>query len=47
MRRELDIIRADLYANAVRLGGRDVGRLLAAAEYAASIGLDVWMGPEL
>jgi hypothetical protein len=47
MRRELDIIRADLHANAVRLGGRDVGRLLAAAEYAASIGLDVWMGPEL
>ena len=47
MRRELDIIRADLHANAVRLGGRDPRRLLAAAEYAASIGLDVWIGPEL
>jgi len=47
MRRELDIIRADLHANAVRLGGRDPRRLLAAAEYAASIGLDVWLGPEL
>lgn len=47
MRRELDIIRADLHANAVRLGGRDQRRLLAAADYAASIGLDVWLGPEL
>jgi hypothetical protein len=47
MRRELDIIRADLHAKAVRLGGRDTGRLLAAAEYAALIGLDMWLGPEL
>jgi hypothetical protein len=47
MRRELDIIRADLHANAVRLGARDPRRLLAAAGYAASIGLDVWLGPEL
>jgi hypothetical protein len=36
MRRELDIIQSDLHANAVRLGGRDPGRLLEAAEYAAS-----------
>jgi hypothetical protein len=47
MRRELDIIRAGLHANAVRLGGRDPRRLLAAADYAASIGLNVWLGPEL
>ncbi len=47
MRRELDIIRTGLHANAVRLGGRDPGRLLAAADYAASIGLNVWLGPEL
>jgi len=47
MRRELDIIRADLHANAVRLGGRDPRRLLTAAGYAASIGLNVWLGPEL
>ena len=47
MRREMDIIRADPHANAVRLGGRDPRRLLAAAEYAASIGLEVWIGPEL
>jgi hypothetical protein len=47
MRRELDIIRVGLHANAVRLGGRDPRRLLAAAGYAASIGLNVWLGPEL
>ena len=47
MRRELDIIRTDLHANAVRLGGRDPRRLLAAADYAASAGLNVWLGPEL
>lgn len=47
MRRELDIIRTDLHANAVRLGGRDPRRLLAAADYAASAGLNVWLGPDL
>ncbi|HUA48911.1 MAG TPA: hypothetical protein VMA77_26995 [Solirubrobacteraceae bacterium] len=47
LRRELDIIASDLHANAVRLGGRNPHRLLDAAEYAASIGLQVWMGPEL
>src|ERR1700684_1951078 len=47
MRRELDIIQADLHASAVRLGGRDPRRLLDAASYAASIGLNVWLGPEL
>ncbi len=47
MRTELDIIRTDLNANAVRLGGRDPRRLLTAADYAASIGLDVWIGPGL
>jgi len=47
MRRELDIIRTGLHANAVRLGGRDPRRLLAAAAYAASAGLNVWLGPEL
>ena len=39
MRRELELIRTELQANAVRLGGRDPRRLLAAADYAASIGL--------
>ena len=47
MRRELDIIRVGLHANAMRLAGRDPRRLVAAASYAASIGLNVWLGPEL
>jgi hypothetical protein len=47
MRRELDIIKADLHATAVRLGGRDPRRIVEAAGYAASIGLHVWVGPEL
>ncbi len=47
MHRALDIIRVDRHANAVHLGGRDPRRLLEAAEYAASIGLDLWIGPEL
>src|ERR1700728_5096203 len=47
MRREVDIIPADPPTHAVRLGGREPRRLLAAAEYAASIGLEVWIGPEL
>ncbi|MGO9958081.1 MAG: abortive infection protein [Solirubrobacteraceae bacterium] len=47
MRRELGIIQSDLHANAVRLAGRDPDRLLQAAEYAASIGLEVLIGPEL
>lgn len=47
MRRELSIIQTDLHANAVRLAGREPRRLLEAAEYAASIGLQVLVGPEL
>ena len=45
MRRELDIIRAGLHANAVRLGGRDPRRLLGAADYAASTGLECGWDP--
>lgn len=47
VRRELGIIRDALHANAVRLCGRDPRRLLPAVEYAASLGLDVWVCPEL
>jgi hypothetical protein len=47
IRRELEIIRADLHANAVRICGRDPGRLLHATEQALSLGLEVWLGPEL
>jgi hypothetical protein len=47
VRRELEIIRTDLAANAVRLCGRDPARLLAATEHALTIGLQVWFSPEL
>jgi hypothetical protein len=46
MRRELDIIRTDLHCNAVRICGRDPGRVLGAAEYALGQGLEVWLSPE-
>jgi hypothetical protein len=47
VRRELEIIRIDLAANAVRLCGRDPARLLAATEDALALGLQVWFSPEL
>lgn len=40
-RRELEIIRDDLHANAVRIGGSDVARMIAATEIALSLGLEV------
>ena len=47
VRRELRIIKEDLHCNAVRICGRDVGRLAAATEYALGQGLEVWFSPEL
>ncbi|WP_157545761.1 hypothetical protein [Hamadaea tsunoensis] len=47
VRRELEIIRTDLGANAVRLAARDPRRLLDATAYALDLGLHVWAGPEL
>ncbi len=44
-RRELEIIRDDLHANAVRVVGSDVGRLTAVAEIALGLGLEVWFSP--
>lgn len=44
-RRELEIIRDDLHANAVRVVGSDVGRLTKAAEIALELGLEVWFSP--
>jgi hypothetical protein len=44
---ELEIIRTDLHANAVRICGLDLTRLITAAEDAIAIGLDVWLSPEL
>jgi hypothetical protein len=46
-RRELEIIRTDLHANAVRICGLDLTRVITAAEDALAIGLDVWLSPEL
>ena len=47
VRRELEIIRDDLHANAVRVVGSDVGRLTAVAEIALELGLEVWFSPAI
>jgi hypothetical protein len=44
-RREMEIIRHDLHCTAVRVVGRDVGRLQMATEAALGAGLDVWFSP--
>jgi hypothetical protein len=44
-RRELEIIRDDLHANAVRIVGSDVGRLTPVARIALELGLEVWFSP--
>jgi hypothetical protein len=43
--RELEIIRDDLHANCVRVGGSDVDRLTAVTEIALGLGLEVWFSP--
>lgn len=45
--RELAIIKNDLHCNAVRICGKDIGRLMIAAEDALQQGLEVWLSPEL
>lgn len=45
--RELQIVRDDLHCNAVRLMGRDVGKLVRVAERALALGLEVWLSPAL
>jgi hypothetical protein len=45
--RELEIIKNDLNCNAVRICGRDPGRLVAAASDALDQGLEVWLAPVL
>jgi hypothetical protein len=47
VRRELEIVRDDLYANAVRIVGSDVGPMTAVAEIALGLGLEVWFSPWL
>ncbi|HEY6284082.1 MAG TPA: abortive infection protein [Ktedonobacteraceae bacterium] len=45
--RELEIIKNDLHCNAVRISGRDIDRLMLAAEEALKQGLEVWLSPAL
>jgi hypothetical protein len=45
VRRELQIIRDDLHANAVRVIGSDIGRMTAVAEVALELDLEVWFSP--
>jgi hypothetical protein len=46
-RRDLQVIRDDLHANAVRFQGRSISRLTTAAEAALELGLQVWLSPEM
>ena len=45
--RELEIIKTGLHCTAVKIRGRDIGRVMAAAEDALDQGLEVWLSPEL
>lgn len=45
VRREMQIIRDHLHANAVRVNGSDVDRLSAVARIALESGLEVWLAP--
>jgi hypothetical protein len=47
VRLELEIIKGDLQANAVRICGLDIHRLVTASEIALSEGLEVWLSPEM
>lgn len=45
MRREIDTIQRELHGNAIGIYGSDIERVVAAGEYAAGIGLQVWLQP--
>ncbi len=45
--RELEIIKNDLHCNAVRICGLDIERLMTAAQDALTLGLEVWLSPEM
>ena len=45
MRRELEVIRDDLHANAVRIGGSGIGRMTAVREVALGPGIVVRFSP--
>lgn len=40
VRREMEIIRAELHCNAIRISGQDIGRLTLAAEEALGQGME-------
>jgi hypothetical protein len=45
VRNEIAIIARDLHCTAVRISGREIERLVLAAEAATSLGLEVWFSP--
>lgn len=45
VRQEMQVIKNELYCNAVRITGGDAGRLEMAARLAAEAGLEVWYSP--
>lgn len=45
-RRELQIIAADLHCNAVKIRGRDIGRVMHAGAAAAELGMEAWVSAE-
>lgn len=45
VQREMEIIKNDLYCNAIRISGQDITRLTMAAEFALQQGLEVWFSP--
>lgn len=47
VRREMQIIAEDLHANAVKIRGRDIDRVIFAGGVAAELGMEVWLCPEL
>jgi hypothetical protein len=47
VRRELQILRNDLHANAVRICGLSLRRLKIAADEALKLGPEVWLSPEI
>ncbi|MBV9576984.1 MAG: abortive infection protein, partial [Chloroflexi bacterium] len=47
VRREIEVVKAGLHCNAIKIHGRDIGRLASAAEYALRQGLEVWFCPLL
>ena len=47
LRRDMDVIAAELHCNAVQLYGTDVDRLMVAASLALERGLSPWIQPRL